>query len=310
MNKVPNIRFMANLKKYLIISGIIMAVIVAACFVRGINLDIQFRGGAILTYSYEGVLDQKLFTDIADEVVGVTTTLQLSENISTDQQTVVVSLPGTQSLNADEMVEMNERLFAAFADNNLQTLNVSNVDPTIGNEFLWKCLLAVVVASILMMIYVAFRFRKIGGLSAGAMAVVALVHDVLVVFGVFILFQIPINDNFIAVVLTILGFSLNDTIVIYDRIRENERLIGKAMPLRDLVDLSTNQSFQRSLVTSVTAIMAMVVVSVVALVYNVDSIMSFSFPLIIGLLSGSYSTICLAGPLWVKWQERKAAKQA
>ena len=310
MNKVPNIRFMANLKKYLIISGTIMAVIVVACFVRGVNLDIQFRGGAILTYSYEGVLDQELFTDIADEVVGVTTTLQLSENISTDQQTVVVSLPGTQSLNADEMVEMNERLFAAFAGNNLQTLNVSNVDPTIGNEFLWKCLVAMVVASVLMMTYVAFRFRKIGGLSAGAMAVVALVHDVLVAFGVFVIFQIPVNDNFIAVVLTILGFSLNDTIVIYDRIRENERLIGKAMPLRDLVDLSTNQSFQRSLVTSVTAIMAMVVVSVVALVYNVDSIMSFSFPLIIGLLSGSYSTICLAGPLWVKWQERKAAKQA
>ena len=310
MNKVPNIRFMANLKKYLIISGIIMAVIVAACFVRGINLDIQFRGGAILTYSYEGVLDQKLFTDIADEVVGVTTTLQLSENISTDQQTVVVSLPGTQSLNADEMVEMNERLFAAFAGNNLQTLNVSNVDPTIGNEFLWKCLVAMVVASVLMMTYVAFRFRKIGGLSAGAMAVVALVHDVLVAFGVFVIFQIPVNDNFIAVVLTILGFSLNDTIVIYDRIRENERLIGKAMPLGDLVDLSTNQSFQRSLVTSGTTVISMVVVTVVALIYNVDSIMSFSFPLIVGLISGSYSSICLAGPLWVKWQERKAAKQA
>ena len=308
MNLLPNFHFMANLKKYLMVSGAIMAVILVACFVRGVNLDIQFRGGAILTYSYEGVLDQELFSSVTDEVVGVTTTLQLSENISTNQQTVVVSLPGTQSLNADEMVALNEQLFVTFAGNNLQTLNVSNVDPTIGNEFLLKCLLAVVVASILMMIYVAFRFRRIGGLSAGAMAVVALIHDVLVVFGVFVIFQIPINDNFIAVVLTILGFSLNDTIVIYDRIRENERLIGKTMPLGELVDLSTNQSFQRSLVTSVTAVMAMIVVSVVALIYDVDSIMSFSFPLIIGLLSGSYSTICLAGPLWVKWQEHKAAK--
>jgi preprotein translocase SecF subunit len=156
------------------------------------------------------------------------------------------------------------------------------------------------------MVYVAFRFKKIGGLSAGAMAVLALVHDVIVAFGVFVIFRIPINDNFIAVVLTILGFSLNDTIVIYDRIRENETLVGKQMGLGELMDLSVNQSFSRSLVTSVNAILAMIVVTVVAMIYSVDTIISFSFPLIIGLISGSYSSICLAGPLWVKWQEYKA----
>uniref|UniRef100_S0DFI6 Protein translocase subunit SecF n=1 Tax=termite gut metagenome TaxID=433724 RepID=S0DFI6_9ZZZZ len=220
----------------------------------------------------------------------------------------MVSLPGTQSLSVEEMSALADNLHNTFAQNNLQTLEVSNVDPTIGNEFLAKCLVAVAFASVLMVVYVAFRFRKIGGLSAGVTAVVALIHDVVIVFGVFIIFRIPINDNFIAVVLTILGYSLNDTIVIYDRIRENERLQSRNADIGKLVDLSINQSFKRSLMTSITTVLAMVVVTVVASIFNVDTIISFSLPLIIGLVSGSYSSICLAGPLWVKWQENKQRK--
>jgi preprotein translocase SecF subunit len=155
-----------------------------------------------------------------------------------------------------------------------------------------------------MLIYVALRFKKIGGWSAGAMGVVALIHDCIIAFGVFAVFAIAINANFVAVMLTIIGYSLNDTIVIYDRIRENKRLMGGGTPLSELVNVSVNQSFRRSVNTSVTTITSMVVVTIIAVVYNVNSIFSFSFPLILGLISGAYSSICLAGPLWVKLAEK------
>ncbi|MDR2932216.1 MAG: protein translocase subunit SecF [Oscillospiraceae bacterium] len=305
---MPKINFVGNLKKFTLISAILIIAIIVFSFVFGVNLDIQFRGGSIITYSYEGDLDMPAFEQTVNGAVGTSVSLQKSENIATGQQTVVVSLPGTQSLSSEQMNTLSDTVQGTFAQNNLQTMEISNVDPTIGSEFLAKCLVAVAFASLLMVIYVAFRFRKIGGLSAGVIAVVALIHDVVIVYGVFIIFRIPINDNFMAVILTILGYSLNDTIVIYDRIRENERMQSRNAQIGELVNLSINQSFKRTLMTSITTVLAMVVVTVVAVIFNVDTIISFSFPLIIGLISGSYSSICLAGPLWVKWQENKQSK--
>jgi len=307
---MTNFNFIGSLKKFLILSSAIFLAIIVAMFTMGVELDIQFRGGSIITYSYEGALNVEDFRKAVTDSVGVDVSAQGSENIATGQQTIVVSLPGNQNLSLDEMTSLIETLQTHFADNDVQAMEISNVDPTMGGEFFAKCLVAVGFASILMLFYIAFRFRKIGGFSAGAMAVLALVHDVIVAFGVFVIFGIPINDNFIAVVLTILGFSLNDTVVIYDRIRENENLLPKGTSIAELTNLSINQSFKRSLVAALAGLVAMVVVSAVAFIFNVDTIISFSFPLMIGLVSGSYSTICLAGPLWVKWQERKQAKEA
>ena len=162
-------------------------------------------------------------------------------------------------------------------------------------------------ASLLMVVYISLRFKKIGGWSAGITAVIALIHDLLMVFAVFVLFRISINANFIAICLTILGYSLNDTIVIYDRVRENKRIYGDAMPIEEMMNLSLNQSFTRSLMTSITTASAMVVVSVIAKMYNVTSILSFSFPMIIGMVSGCYSSLCIATMLWVIWQKKKIA---
>lgn len=114
-----------------------------------------------------------------------------------------------------------------------------------------------------------------------------------------------IDANFMAVILTILGYSINDTIVIYDRIRENKTLYKDKLSLAELTNLSTNQSLTRSINTSVTTIATMLVVTIVAMVYGVNSIISFSFPMMIGLISGTYSTICIAGPLWVWLEEKK-----
>lgn len=303
MKKIP---FMAMSKRFFTISAILIVLIIAATFIMGVQLDIQFKGGAIITYSYEGAMDKDAFANLAQDLTATTISIQESTDVATQRQTMVLSLPGSTSLTSEQMLDLSEGLNAAFPDNNLQTVSINNVNATIGSEFLAKCLVAVALAAVLMIIYVAFRFRKIGGFSAGVMGVVALVHDLIIVYGVFVLFRIPISGNFIAVILFILGYSLNDTIVIYDRIRENKKSKGDKRSLSEIVDLSINQSFRRTLNTTITTVLSMVVVTVVAFIYNVESILSFSFPMILGLLSGVYSSICIAGPLWVRWQERKA----
>ena len=140
------------------------------------------------------------------------------------------------------------------------------------------------------------------------MAVIALVHDIIAVVAVFVFFRLSVDANFMAVVLTILGYSINDTIVIYDRIRENRRIYGQKLPVGELVNKSINQSMKRAIVTTVTTVMALVVIAVVTLIFNVTSIVTFVFPLIIGLLSGTYSSVCLVPCMWVMWQEYRAKK--
>ena len=200
------------------------------------------------------------------------------------------------------LTSLNEQ----FPENSFEENEISNVNPTIGKEFLFKSLVAVVTACVLILLYVAYRFRKVGGLQGGATAIVALLHDMFVVFGVFAILRIPLNGNFIAAMLTILGYSINDTVVIYDRIRENTALYGKRnMSRAELVNLSINQSFGRSLMTSITTCVALGIVCVVSVVFKLDSIFTFALPLLFGMISGVYSTLCIATQLWLDWQNKK-----
>ena len=237
--------------------------------------------------------------------------LQTGSDIS-GNQTLTVTLPGSDTLTTEQLDNLLTAMNEQYPDNKFVQNEVSNVDATIGKEFLLKSVVALVAACVLILLYVAYRFRKIGGLKAGSTAIVALLHDMFVVFGVFVLLRIPLNGNFIAALLTILGYSINDTVVIYDRIRENSALYGKKqMSLAELVNLSVNQSFARSLMTSITTCLALGVVCVVSVIYRLDSIYSFAFPLLFGMVSGVYSTICIATPLWVDWKnKKKAAKKA
>ena len=220
---------------------------------------------------------------------------------------LVINLPGSETLSTEQLDSMIETLNTTYPDNQFVQQEVSNVNPTIGNEFLDKSVVAVVAACVLILLYVAVRFRRIGGWSAGAMAIVALLHDMFVVYGVFVLLRIPLNGNFIAAMLTILGYSINDTVVIYDRIRENTGLYGKKMSLPELVNLSINQSFGRSMMTSITTCIALAIVCVVSIIFKLDSIFTFAVPLLFGMVSGVYSTMCIATQLWVSYKTRKAA---
>ena len=306
--KTPHINFIGNRKKFYTFSCALIAIVLVFCAVFGVKMDVEFKGGSMVTLSYEGDVDlPSLKSEIGSQLGQSDLTLQTGSDIS-GNQTLTVTLPGSQTLTTEQLDDMLTTINEAHPENNFEQNEVSNVNATIGKEFLFKSLVALVAACVLILAYVAFRFRKIGGLKAGSTAIVALLHDMFVVFGVFVILRIPLNGNFIAAVLTILGYSINDTVVIYDRIRENSALYSKKqMGLAELVNLSVNQSFSRSLMTSITTCLALGVVCVVSVIYRLDSIYTFAFPLLFGMVSGVYSTICIATPLWVDWKSKKKA---
>lgn len=298
------IRFYKNRKIFFAVSAFILAVGIIFMFVNGVKLSIQFKGGAILKYSYEGEIEinevAKLSSDLLDRIAEV----QITEDIATKTKKVVLNLSGNSGLSADEQESLNEALAEEFSENNLVLAESNVVEPFIGKTFLRKGIIAILISAVMIVVYVWRRFQKISGLSAGIAALIALFHDVIVVFFIFVIFRIPLNDSFIAVVLTIIGFSVNDTIVIYDRIRENRKLFPK-MGVEELVDTSITQSMSRSINTTVATVISTIVLYIFAQLYDIESIKFFALPMAFGLISGCYSTICIAGPIWVMWQKRK-----
>lgn len=302
------IDFCGKRKLFYTISIVIIACAILSTFVFGIQLDIQFKGGAIVTYAHSGEIDKNAAQSFIEKTLGDNVNVQEAVDIVTGKTNMVVSLTADKSLTVDKQQALTDALRAQYPDQGFEVVKSNNVDPTIGKEFFAKCLVALALAAILMMAYIAFRFRKIGGWSAGLMCLVALLHDSIVVFATFIICRIPLNENFIAVVITIIGYSLNATIVIYDRIRENEQLLGKTVSLAELVTKSDNQSLGRTVMTSVATISAMAIVCIVGKIYGLDSILSFAFPLTMGMISGLYSSVCIAPMLWTTWQEHKLKK--
>jgi preprotein translocase SecF subunit len=220
----------------------------------------------------------------------------------------VLSIADGQNITNEELSHVSETLISGFPEQNFELESTNNVSAYFSKKFLRDGILSITISAVLIIVYVWFSFRKIHGLSAGVMALLSLLHDILVVFFTFIVFRIPIGDSFIAVALTILGYSINDTIVIYDRIRENSRE-NPNMPVEEIVDKSISQSFTRSLNTNFAVFVSVTILYVFALLNGLDSVSSFALPMAIGSISGCYSTVCYAGPLWALWQKRKQDKQ-
>ena len=280
-------------------------------FIFGTRLDIQFSGGATLTFSYTGDVDQGELRDFIQDKTTDTITAQFSQDLMGNTgNNVTVQFSGNDSIETEIQQNLESELQEKYPDNSFVCLEANSVDASMGFMFLLKCLAAVALASILMVIYVTIRFHKIGGLSAGVMALVALFHDVAMIYFLYVIFQMPIDSNFIAVVLMIIGYSLNDTIVIYDRVREQRRLMNRVADIGTIFNVSCTKSFKRTIMTSVTTLSAILVVYIVAWVFNIASVKGFALPMMIGVISGCYSSICIAGPLWVMWQNRKEKNKA
>ena len=305
------IDFVGLRKRFLTISTCLMAAIVLCAVVFGVHLDTEFTGGAMITLSYEGsftTADVQKTASAALDSTGLT--LQTGENVATGDQTLKISMPGTETVTTEQVADLLDSLNESYPENHFEQLSLSNVSAAMGIKFLQKSLVAVVFALVLILLYIALRFKNIGGLTGGMMAVLALVNDLMVVFGTFVLLRTPLDGNFIAAMLTILGYSINDTVVVYDRIRENRTLMGKKASFEELVNRSVNQSARRTLITTITTVMALGVMCVVAKLYGLDSIFTFAFPLMMGMISGVYTSLCVSTSAWVLWSERKPKTKA
>ncbi len=309
---------MLNNKKFDFIKGckywffgyvafILVGAIIFAIF--GAKLSIDFKGGAIFTYTYKGDIKVSEAEEIIKKTIGKDVSVTESSTMNSDSKKLVISLVADEAVSADTQQKVLTALKDKYSDNSLAIGDSNSVSPAVAGSFFLKCLIAVIVASILVIIYVGIRFRKIGGVSAGVFALLALLFDCIVSFIVCVIFRLEIDSNFMSVILTILGYSLNDTIVIYDRLRENTRLYP-AMDFRDRVNTSINQSLGRTIKTSVATLLAIVAVVVVSEFFGLTSLRSFAIPMAFGIISGCASSICLSSPLWYLWRNRILTKKA
>lgn len=305
-NKSLNVT--SHRKMFYTVSCSLIAVFIIITAVIGLNVAIEFKGGTIITYTYTGDIDTNEVSTLVSDTIGESAVVTKGENFSSNDTTIKISLSSKKGISNENQEKLKTAMESRFADNNIDLLESNDIAASNGTEFFFKCLVACAFAAIVTIIYIGFRFKKIGGLSAGCFAVLALIHDMCMVYGCFVIFRFDINANFMAVLLTILGYSINATIIVYDRIRENRRLLGKKMPLNELVNLSITQTMGRSVHTTVTTVLAMATVCVVCLICNITSIISFAFPLIIGMLAGVYSSNCIAPTLWVMWQDHVEKK--
>lgn len=304
------IDFVGKRKIFFGISIAIVVIGIICNFVFGTTLDIQFSGGATLRFSYTGDIDQNELKDFIQSNTDDNITTSFSTDIMGNSgNNVSVQFSGNDAVATDIQQNLEKDLQKQYPDSNFVCIESNSVDASMGFSFLLKCLAAVAIASILMVLYVTIRFKKIGGLSAGVMALVALFHDVAMIYFLYVIFQMPIDSNFIAVVLMILGYSLNDTIVIYDRVREERKVLGSKADIGMVFNLSCTKTIKRTIMTSVTTLSAIMIVYIVAIFFNIASVQSFALPMMIGVISGCYSSLCIAGPLWVMWQNHKRAKK-
>ncbi len=302
---MKNFDFVGKRKLFAYIALGIMAIGLLVNVIFGVELDVSFKGGTFITYGYTGEIDIDEFTNFANDTLDVE--FEATAGQSGESDTIQLSL--ADNLTLEQMTQLKDAAEKKYADNKLVELDTNSPDATASRLFFIKCLVAVVLAALFLLCYIAFRFRKIGGWSAGLMAVLALLNDLIIAYFAFVIFRIKLDDNFVAVLLTILGYSLNATLVIFDRIRENRKLMPHDS-LTDIVNTSVQQSYSRTFNTSLCTFAAIAVVVIVALVMHVDSIISFALPMMIGIISGFFSSVFIAGPWWVAISDKLDGKRA
>lgn len=247
-----------------------------------LNYDVEFVGGTQLLLSIGQEFNND---DIANTVKEVTsqTTPQIQRILG--EQQVNIKLKSIDDETRNNLINKLKENYP-----NVEALEVSNVSSTISGEMQRTAILAVTIACLAMLAYITFRFKN---LQSGLSAILALLHDVLIVIGVYAVLRIPINTSFIAAMLTIVGYSINNTIVIFDRIRENRKAY-KRNDLERLINNSVKQTITRSLFTSITTLFTIASIYIL----GVQSIKDFALPIIVGIIAGTYSSIFISTSLW------------
>ncbi|WP_028240038.1 protein translocase subunit SecF [Stutzerimonas azotifigens] len=282
----PVINFMGIRRIAFACTVVLTLVSIGSLAVRGLNFGLDFTGGALIELSYEQPIElDQVRAQLAAN--GFSDAIVQSFGATTD---VLVRMPGD---DAQLGVRVSEALQASDGANTATVKRVEFVGPAVGEELRDQGGLGMLLALAGILVYVAFRFQWKFGFGA----VVSLFHDVILVLGVFSLFQITFDLTALAAVLAVIGYSLNDTIVIFDRIRENFRVLRKA-DLLENINISTTQTLLRTLATSISTLLAVGSL----MVFGGESLWAFSLALFIGVFAGTYSSVYIANVLlvWLK----------
>ena len=283
----------------LIVIGPVTMGIQSATGNGALNYSLEFKGGTSTNVTFN---EDMSIVDIDSKVKPVVQEVTGDADIQTQKVTgtnqVIIK---TRALNLDERNALNDKLAENF-DVDTTLISSENISATIGSEMRKDAVMAVIIATICMLLYIWFRFKDI---RFAASAVLALVHDVLVVLMFYAVSRISIGNTFIACMLTIVGYSINATIVIFDRIRENLKAMGKKDSVYDVVNASITQTLTRSIYTSFTTF----VMVAVLFILGVPSIREFALPLMVGVVCGAYSSVCITGALWYTMKERQQKKE-
>ena len=301
-------QFMKHRKVWLSISAIALLIGFLGLARNGVSLDTQFTGGTTLKYEIQEETDSEQLAASLGEELGRNVSVQFTREDGQGKQSMVVTFSGKEGISPQEQKQATDLISRDYGEMGAALSETYSVQPYIGQQALNRSMIAMGLAAVLITLYVWIRFSILSGLSAGLAAMAALVHDVLIVFAVFLVFAIPLNDAFVAVVLTIIGYSINDTIVIYDRIRENMRK-GEGTEVFRLVDMSVSQSLSRSVYTSVTTVIGVLILVAVSWYYQIPSIFEFSLPMLFGIMSGCFSSVCIASILWALWVKKREARR-
>lgn len=283
--------FVKHRKIWYIISLLVILPGLVSLFTQGLNLGIDFTGG--------NLVEVRLQDDVnIQQVRGVVEGLGYGASRNVQKSGDSDYLIRTRELSEDESAKLVSTLEEELGEVTL--LRNERVGPVIGRELTIKALLALAVASVLMLIYITYRFE----FKQGIAAIIALLHDTLVVLGVFSILRLEVDTAFVAAILTIIGYSINDTIIIFDRIRENTKMRRKGETLEELVNTSLWQTLARSINTILTVMFVLVALYFL----GGTTIKNFVLAMLIGVTSGAYSSIFNASPVWVdlKLRERRA----
>lgn len=309
--------FTKNRKLFFLITAVLLVLGTVCFIVRGFNLDVDFTGGTTITVSGQAEeLSADLQNRISDTVgahEGVTvSSFQRTSALSADDGKTtygfVIRIQGLTS-DAEKRLAVEKEIRTILGDPSAETeegklldnkyISTSSVSGTVSGELRRAAVIASVIAVVLMLVYITIRFD----LSSGLAAVTCLVHDLFMMLVAYSLFGIPMGSTMIAALLTILGYSINATIIIFDRVRENRKLQNEDGTTRfvgfdETVDVSVRQTMRRSVFTSLTTLITIGVLYAASLIGNIPSVANFALPLVVGIFAGFYSSTCLAGNLW------------
>ncbi|MHB9144393.1 MAG: protein translocase subunit SecD [Symbiobacteriia bacterium] len=286
----PSYSFMKNAKKWITVSLIVtVAGLVSLGFV-GMNKSIDFTSGTYLTV----VFDQPTNTSAIRALLGGAHSGATIQGVS-DKEFTIKTIPMTEDESNALIKNLGDKV------GKIDTYSKDMVQPTISQELVRDAIWLLIVSSILQVIYITFRFEY----KFAVTAVVALLHDALIVLGLFSIFRLEVNATFIAAILTVIGYSMNDTVIVFDRIRENLKLRKRGEDLEDLVDKSVNQVLSRTLKTVATTLIALLAI----LLFGGRTVREFSAALTLGIISGTYSSVFIASALWAWWEKWAAAKK-